>query len=579
MPKDLFRGGDDLEVHQDGLPLSPDDSREGCRLLNSIPGQVMVRWNEGDATKEISLTLGQDGYLLFKLSGEGLTQGRQVKSASSGSYLVAAPDSWERDESVSGPPPVMPESVALDECSAHFFDLEKGGEARIAFRTPEGDPITVPVTSARCELVGVQLENISEGVGPLFSEPPKIRALDTQAWKEVKTIVIGEEGGGRGKWRTAFNPDTDDQEQKLPSEILNKRGGWYFLRFYDGDDELIESMDFRFISGLKRIRVPELSPFPSGDGHKDVCVQLFHEPEITIQPVDDLPNIPVERGDSQTTLTIPPDYASDVTRWLVGYENGPQVEVTILVERLWWSLGKEDAEPSQWEDKPLALSPDDLTVISKKALWLHFPKCRWVDNVFVGFEREKARPYPVEVTEKTLPVPLREFADTKEAMDQTQDQRLKVWMQRDSEVMEGVVAVIPAIPVEPPLQQWVGIGRYKTAVARAMLQRGSGNITVNGSAIDQYFKTAPVKAGRFLMRLREMPITREALSQLDACVEVRGSNPNTMRQPKAVAHALARALMAYDPDLKPLLKCQGFGGVGARSISWMRISDEPDRTR
>lgn len=562
VPEDLFTEGDHLEVYQDGSPLSRDDSREGCWLLNSISGQVTVQWNEGNAIEEVNLTLGQDGYLLFKLSGGGLNQGRRVRSASSGSYLVAAPDSWERDEMVAGVPPVIPEPIALDGYSAHFFELEKGGETRIVFRTPEGYPITVPLSSVCFELVGVQLEDISEGVGPLFSDPPKIRALDTQAWKEVKTIVIGEEGSGRGKWRTSFNPVTDGQEQELPSELRNRRGGWYFLRFYDGNDELVESMDFRFLSGLKRIRVPELSPFPSGDGHKAVCVQLFHEPGIAIQAVEDWPNVPIERGDSQTTLTIPPDYASDVTRWLVGYENGPQVEVTILVERLWWSLGEEAAEPSQWEDKPLALSPDDLTAISKKALWLRFPKCRWVDNILVGFERAKARPYSIKVAEKTLAVPLREFTDAKGAMDQTQDQRLKVWMKRDSEVMEGVVAVIPAIRV--------GIGRYKTAEARARLQHGSGNITVNGSAIDQYFKKAPLKARRFLRSLRELPTTSEALSQLDACVEVKGSNPNMMRQAKAVAHALARALIAYDPELKALLKREGFGGVKVRSMSQRR---------
>lgn len=567
VPEDLFREGDDLEVYQDGSPLSRDDSREGCWLLHSISGQVTVQWNEGDAIEEVNLTLGQDGYLLFKLSGEGLSQGRRVKSASSGSYLVAAPDSWERDEMVAGAPPVMPESVALDGYSAHFFDLEKGGETRIAFRTPGGDPIAVPSSSARFELVGVQLEDRSEGLGPLFSDPPKIRALDPQTWKGVKTIVIGEEGPGKGKWRTAFNPDTDGQEQEVPSELRDRRGGWYFLRFYDGNDELIESMDFRFLSGLKEIRVPELSPLPSGDGHKAVCMQLFHEPGITIQAVEDVPNIRVERGDSQTTITVPPDPKFDVTRWLIGYERGPQVEVTILVERLWWNLGEETAEPSQWEDKPLALSPNDLIATSKKTLWLRFPKCRWVDNILVGFERAKARPYPIKVAEKTLAIPLREFADAKEAMDQTQDQRLKVWVERDNVEMEGVVAVIPAVPPRP---RWVGIGRYKTALATAVLQHGSGNITVNDFSINQYFRKAPTKARRFLGRLRGLPTISDVLSRLDAYVEVEGSSPDTMRQAKAVAHALARALMAYDPELKPLLKRQGFGGVKVRTMSKSR---------
>ncbi len=564
--EDLLGEADNWEVYQGDSPLPRDASRGGCWYLNSISSEVTIQWNQGDGIEKVNVTLGQDGYLLFKLSGENLNRGRLVKSASSGSYLAVAPDSWERDEIVGGAPPVMPEPVSIVGHRAHFFDLQKGGETGIAFRTAEGDHITVPLSSVRFDLVGVQLDDMSEGEGPLFSEPPRIRVLDKKAWKGVKTIVIGEEGVGGGKWRQEFYPDTDGQEQELPSEIRNRKGGWFFLRFYDAKDELIESMDFRFLSGLKNISVPRLSPLPSEQGHKPARVQLFHEPGIMIQATEDLPKIPIEREGSQTILTIPPNYGSDVTRWLVGYEDGPKVKVTVLVERLWWSLGEEAAEPVQWEDKPLPLSLDYLTAISKKAMWLRFPKCRWVDTIFVGFERPKARQYSIKVAEKTLAVPLREFADAKEAMDQTQDQRLKVWIKRHGEEMEGVVAVIRAIP----LQKWVGFGRYKTAVARAELQHGSGKITVNGSPIVQYFREAPLKARRFLERLQELPEASEAFSQLDACVKVRGSSPNTMRQAKAVAHALARALMKYDPELKPFLKRQGFGGVTVPSMCWMR---------
>lgn len=566
VPEELLGNREDLLVYQDGSPLSPDDSREARWLLKSISGQVTVRSSEGDVSQDVNLTFGQGGYLLFKLSGEDLNQGRLVRSASSGSYVVVVPETWERDETVAGPPPVKPESVAFDGYIAHFFDLEKGGETRIAFRTPEGDPITIPLSSARFELVGEQLEDAADHIGPLFGEPPKIRALDAQVWKDVKTIVIGEEGVGRKKWRTAFSPDSGRQEQEPPPEILLRRGGWYFLRFYDGNDDLMESLDFRFLLGLNEIKMAETSPLPSDDGHKPTRIQLVHNPDVTIHAVDDLPNVRIEREGSRTTLTVPPKLSYDITRWLVGYENGPQVEVTILVERLWWSLGEEDNEPSQWEDMPLALSRDDFTAISKKALWLRCPKCRWADKVLVGFERAKARPYSIKVAEKTLAVPLRGFADAKEVMDHSQDQRLKVWIERGSEVMEGFVAVIPAKPVAPPQQKWVGIGRYKTALARAVLQHGSGKITVNGHAIDQYFKQAPSKARQFLRRLRELTKASEALRRLDADVKVKGSTAVRTRQAKAVAHALARALIDHDPMLKPVLRQAGFGGTRVRSM-------------
>ena len=56
----------------------------------------------------------------------------------------------------------------------------------------------------RFEVIGEKLEDASERIGPLFSKPPKIHATDLQAWKEIKTIVLGEEGSGRGRWRVQF---------------------------------------------------------------------------------------------------------------------------------------------------------------------------------------------------------------------------------------------------------------------------------------------------------------------------------------------------------------------------------------
>ena len=112
-----------------------------------------------------------------------------------------------------------------------------------------------------------------------------------------------------------------------------------------------------------------------------------------------------------------------------------------------------------------------------------------------------------------------------------------------------------------PQQQWIGKGRYKTAVARAILHDGSGRFTVNGKEVGEYFKSAPAKGKRFLRRLQDLPPIEKTLSRLDVEVEVIGSNPWTMRQVKAVAHALARAIMMYDPKLEPLLKQAGFGGV------------------
>ena len=565
VPEDLLEKPG-LEVFQNELPLTQDQSREGCWRLEKTCGKVVVQWNEDEVDKK-TIELGERDYLLFKQSGKNQNQGRRVKSPSSGSYLVIAPDNWERDDTLSGPPPVTPESVFLHGYQAHFFELEKDGDGKIAFRTPSGEPLVIESMTPQFELVGNRLRDATEKIGPLFGErPPQIRAPNDQTWKNVGTIVVGEEGSGKGTWRIPFSPNPVGTQQDLPPEVAARKCEWYFLRFYDTDDDLIESLDFRFISALKEIRIPQRCPFPSEDGHGPLLVESLHEPSCAVQSADDFTSIQIESQNGKTILTIPPDPTCDRSRWLMGREGGPKVEVVILVERLWWAISEEDKEPAEWEDQLLTLSRDDSAATSKKALWLRLPRRRWVNKVLVGFEQSRARPFNVKVMEKPIAVPLREFGDSTEVGDGTQKHSLKVWIERGGRLMEGVVAIIPASVVAPEVvslspAHWVGLGRKKTAIARAVLRKGTGIIKVNGQPDRDYFKKAPLRARRFLERLLELPTVSEVLSQMEVSIEVTGSSPATMRQARAVAHALARALISYDPKLKPLLKQAGFGGA------------------
>jgi hypothetical protein len=171
-----------LAVLQDGSPLTQEESKEACWRLERLFGEVVVQWNEGEGVQETKAALGQDGYLLFKLSGKNQNQGRRVKFLSSGSYLVMVPDDWERDDTLSGPAPVAPESTSLFGYQAHFFELEKDGDGKIAFRTPTGKSFVIESKAPQFELVGTRLNEASGDRGPLFGgRPPQIRALDGQA--------------------------------------------------------------------------------------------------------------------------------------------------------------------------------------------------------------------------------------------------------------------------------------------------------------------------------------------------------------------------------------------------------------
>jgi len=550
----------DFEILQNRVSLEQDESREACWQLKSVCGNIVVRCSKEEEIHEIEIVHGQEGYLLFKLSGQNQNEGRRLKSPLLGWHLVLTPKNWYRDETLSGPPPAAPESVAFDNYQAHFFINEKGGDSKIAFLTSTGEPLIIESNASRFELTGTHLPDITENVGPLFGQrPPRIRGVVHQAWKDMGTIVVGEEGSGKGKWRKAFYPDPGGKEQDLPPEITNRKDGWYFLRFYDTNDELIESLDFRVVSALHKVRTLQSSPFPSEDGHEPSRIELHHDFNFVIKPADDLARkIQLERENNKTILIVPPASIYDETQWFVGSSGQPQVQASFLVERIWWAIEKEENSPSQWGDEIITLQHGDFNATSNRALWLRLPRRRWAKCVYVGFEHTRARPYTVKVTEREVIIPLREFGDFQELREPDRDHFLSIWIEHDKEPIEGPVAIIPA-SVTPIL--CIGWGRKKRATAAAVLRKGNGVIKVNGQVPDEYFAKSPLRARQFLTRLIELPEINQLLNQVGVFIEVKGSSPESIQQVKASAHALARALMAHDPGLSPLLTQEGFRGV------------------
>jgi small subunit ribosomal protein S9 len=104
--------------------------------------------------------------------------------------------------------------------------------------------------------------------------------------------------------------------------------------------------------------------------------------------------------------------------------------------------------------------------------------------------------------------------------------------------------------VEATVQEFLGTGRRKTAVARVRLRAGSGKIVVNGRAFEVYF---PLESLRGVVT---QPLTvTESTSKFDARITVTGGGPSG--QAGAVRHGIARALLKVDANLRPSLKAEG----------------------
>jgi small subunit ribosomal protein S9 len=94
-------------------------------------------------------------------------------------------------------------------------------------------------------------------------------------------------------------------------------------------------------------------------------------------------------------------------------------------------------------------------------------------------------------------------------------------------------------------------GRRKEAVARVRLTPGSGEFTVNGRSIDEYF---PTRVHRMVARAPLTLLERER--DYDVVVSIRGGG--IAGQAGAVRLGIARALIELDPELRAQLKAEGY---------------------
>lgn len=94
-------------------------------------------------------------------------------------------------------------------------------------------------------------------------------------------------------------------------------------------------------------------------------------------------------------------------------------------------------------------------------------------------------------------------------------------------------------------------GKRKSAIARTWLVPGTGKITINNRAADEYFR---IESARTVM-LQPLVMTNNA-EAFDVKVRVIGGGTNG--QAGAIRHGITKALILVDPDLRQQLKKAGF---------------------
>ena len=96
-----------------------------------------------------------------------------------------------------------------------------------------------------------------------------------------------------------------------------------------------------------------------------------------------------------------------------------------------------------------------------------------------------------------------------------------------------------------------GTGRRKHSVARVRVFNGTGKVTINGRDMNDYFGLETLK-----LLVNSPLVLTENEGKFDVVVNVVGGG--CAGQAGAIRHGLSRALLQFNPELRPVLKKAGF---------------------
>ena len=115
-------------------------------------------------------------------------------------------------------------------------------------------------------------------------------------------------------------------------------------------------------------------------------------------------------------------------------------------------------------------------------------------------------------------------------------------------------------------------GKRKTAIARTWIMPGNGEITINDSPMDDYFKVEVVKT-----IIKQPLVLTNTLGSFDVKARVTGGGFSG--QAGAIRHGITKALILADPELRKTLKRAGYIRRDARVKERKKYGQKGARAR
>ena len=115
-------------------------------------------------------------------------------------------------------------------------------------------------------------------------------------------------------------------------------------------------------------------------------------------------------------------------------------------------------------------------------------------------------------------------------------------------------------------------GKRKNAVARVWIKTGSGNLSINGKAIKDYFSRPVLN----MLVNQPLELTNKKMN-VDTVITVSGGGLSG--QAGAIRHGISKALSLLDPNLRSILKSEGLLTRDSRIVERKKYGRRKARRR
>ena len=115
-------------------------------------------------------------------------------------------------------------------------------------------------------------------------------------------------------------------------------------------------------------------------------------------------------------------------------------------------------------------------------------------------------------------------------------------------------------------------GKRKNSVARVWIKSGSGNLSINGKAIKDYFSRPVLN----MLVHQPLELTNKKMN-VDTVITVSGGGLSG--QAGAIRHGISKALSLLDPNLRSILKSEGLLTRDSRIVERKKYGRRKARRR